>query len=162
MQLSVDANKFHDHFEANNPHLAACPDCFTLGPKVHERVVEWRGSAFNDAYCKEGYTGPLCSVCSQEWYPYGTECWPCAAEGAYDGTLTMLGIFVGVFLCVAGCVGGIILKMKAKENKQVGSAKSNFLIEKKKKINILKALVKENKLKVFMLVVAFQVLDTTS
>ena len=180
---SEESEKFTDKFAANNPHLSNCPDCFTLGPMVDPardgkecdadftntpcRAAEWDGGAYNDAYCKcintgpdeeqECYTGPLCSVCAQNFYPKAQKCFVCNFENMED-TFLMLGLFAGVVLCVGGIVGGLVLKKKENDKKQMLAKGSSFIKDKKKQDNIIKLLVKENKLKVFMLVVTFQVL----
>ena len=160
---SPEGEGVYTAFTNHNPQMATCttegdstysccPDCF----------------AYNDAYCRKGFTGPVCQVCERHWYPSSGDCFKCP-EDVSGSMAQMAPVFagLGVALCVGGTVAALIMNRKKKRSKekallearQTGSASlARFEKEGKHHDNALKILVKENKLKVFMLVVTFQVL----
>jgi hypothetical protein len=161
---SPEEEGMYTTFTTKNPQMATCttegdseysccPGCF----------------AYNDAYCRKGFTGPVCQVCARNWYPSSGDCFKCPED--VSGSMAQMApafVGLGVALCVGGTVAALILNRKKKrseekrqlEERNTGSGKSldHFEKEGKRHDNALKVLVKENKLKVFMLVVTFQVL----
>ena len=71
-----------------------------------------RGGNKTDDQCRDGHESYLCSVCEEEWYKYGSECYPCKFDSLIFVVTIVAVLMIAVGTALVICCYGEELEQR--------------------------------------------------